>query len=142
MGNNNIVAGSLQQVTINQSGQNRKAEIRDIWIDLVLPNGKYPTFYWLDGSGVYKIVGGKSWWEPKDYSYDQLMQILMQEINKWTQDGWEIIETDLDNVWKFDYGYDETHYSWLVRNALPSLGVALHRWRRYKGALFHVRHFL
>lgn len=147
LGNNNSITnysvsvGNVQNVIINQSGINRNAEIKDVWINLALPNGTYPTFYFLDRSGAYSMLGEKTWWEPLGYSYDKLMEVLIKEINKWTNTGWEIIENDLDNLWVFDHGYNESFFTYLTRLAIPA-GTTLKHWRRYRGAQFHVRRFI
>lgn len=147
IGNNNTVTnysvsvGNTQNVIINQGGANRKAQIQDVGMNLILPNGKYPTFYWLDRSGVYSILGEKSWWEPQGYSYDILMNTLIDEINKWTNNSWEIIENDLGKLWVYDEGYHERYLTYLTRLAAP-MGTVIKHYRRYKGAQFHVRQFI
>jgi hypothetical protein len=138
---NQVSIGNIQQVVVNRGGINYSAEIRDIWIDLKLIGGEYPTFCYYDSSGLYSILGEKSWWEPVGYSYDNLLKTLMSEINYWTKTGWEVIETDLDNLWRFDTGYSETPLSRVIGLALP-FGLIYKHWKRYKGAIFHVRKFL
>ncbi len=147
IGNNNSVSnysvsvGAAQTVFINQGGVNRSAQIQDVGVSFELPTGKFPVYYWLDRSGVYSILGDKSWWDPSGYTYDLLMDTLMKEINRWTNDGWEVIENDLDNLWIYDQGYQERFVAYLTRLAVPA-GTVLKHWRRYKGAQFHVRRFL
>lgn len=147
MGNNNTVTnysvsvGNAHNVIINQGSTNRNAKIQDVGINFLLPNGKYPTFYWLDRSGAYTILGEKSWWEPQEYTYDILMNTLMDEINKWTKGGWEIIENDLGKLWACDEGYHERYLTYLTRLAVP-VGTVIKHYRRYKGAQFHVRQFI
>ncbi len=139
--NYSVSVGNVHTVVINQGGVNRSAQIKDVSIDFSLPNGRYPVFYWLDRSGLYSVLGDKTWWDPEWYSYDKLMDTLMEEINKWTNNGWEIIENDLDNLWIIDHGYSERYLTFLTRLAVP-VGTVLKHWRRYKGAQFHVRRFL
>lgn len=142
-GNHNVYIGQAQQVVLGP--QNRPAQIREVKIDLKLANGAYPTLYWmaeaespnLFSSGVPQVA--RQWWEPSNFSHDHLHQILLDQINRWSADGWELVEDNLDDVWQTEQGSQETMMSRLTNTVGISAGRIWKNYLVFYGARFHVR---
>lgn len=143
-GNYSTIVEKAQIVNIGNA-TNKSAEIREVTINLKLPDGTYPTHKWVEKAGVKEIMLHQSdkvikdYWEPAGYSGKRLREILMAEINKWTLQGWEVVETNLDNVWNSDYDSHESTGSAIM--GLIGIGVSL-TWEKkvvFYSASFHVR---
>jgi len=144
----NVNIGEAQQVTLG--GRRRSTEVREVHIDLRLSNGKYPTHFWIDKIGEMNLLFGlgesnkiiRDWWEPSDYSEEQLHQVLLQVVNRLAADGWEIIENDLEKVWITESNHRETVVSSIGDLIRLPVGISWKNWRVYRGARFHVRRIL
>lgn len=130
---------------IGTSPSSMPSEIREVKLDLQLPDGSYPTYYWIERTGPVGILRGssgkvvKKWWEPSHFSHEHLRKLLLDEINKWLAEGWELVETDLDDVWLTKHGSKETVGSTLAYMFRIPAGLSYKEWRIYYGARFRVR---
>lgn len=142
-GDHNVYVGQAQQVFLGP--QNRSAQVREVTIDLKLANGEYPTLFWMSeaedpnlfSSGTPQLA--RQWWEPSNFSHHHLKQILLTEINKWTGQGWELVEDDLDNLWETEQKAQETPMSRLTNAVGISAGRTWKSCLIFYGARFHVR---
>lgn len=143
-GNYSTVVEKASVVNIGNT-VNKGAEIREVTIDFRLPDGTYPTHKWVERAGMKEIMLHQSdkvtrdYWEPAGYSGKRLREILMEEINKWSLQGWDVVETNLDNVWVSDYDSHESAGSAIM--GMLGVGLSL-TWEKkvvYYRATFHVR---
>lgn len=140
-GDYNTIIEKAQVVNVGNN-PNRNSEIRPVKIDLRLPNGKYPTFWWIERAGPAQLMlhqsnkTTKKWWDPPEYDWNRLKQILVNEINKWEAQGWEVVENDLDKVWNTETGFRETLGSAIFASVA---GLTWENWEIHYGATFHVR---
>jgi len=139
--------GKTEQVAFGARG--RTAEIREVEINLKLPNGKYPTLFWTEKIGEASLLFGsaekritREWWEPPDFDHEQLRQLLLGEINKWIAIGWDVVENDLSKLWLTESNYQETAISSLGDLVGLPVGISWKNWRVYLGARFHIRRIL
>lgn len=142
-GTHNVYIGKATQVILGR--QHISAQIREIKIDLRLNNGDYPKLFWLEeaeprnlfADGSRKVT--REWWEPVNFNREYLRQTLLTEINSLSTIGWELIETNLDNLWQVEHNVQETFSSRLTNLVGMSVG---HTWKNTVtifGARFHVR---
>ena len=142
-GDHNVYVGQAQQVVVGP--QNRPAQIREVAIDLTLPNGEYPTLYWmaeaeepnLFSNGIPQVA--RQWWEPSNFSHNRLKRILLDEINRWTNDSWELVEDDINDLWETEQTSQETVISKLANAVGMSAGRTWKNQLVFYGARFHVR---
>lgn len=128
--------------------ENHATEIKEVEVNFLQPDGTYPKHSWIDKANSIEIMLGQNSkitnekWEPIGIDFSILKRLLLKEINKWTQQGWELIENDIDKLFISDYNSSET-----VGSALGSLlgiptGLAWNHWRIYKGARFHIKRII
>jgi len=143
-GDYSTIVEKAQVVNVGNS-PNQAREIRPVKINLQLPNGKYPTFRYIDRAGLKEIMLHQSdkvikkWWDPPEYDWERINRILMEEVNKWTAQGWEVIESDLSKLWITEYGSRES-----IGTALMSMvgipgAITWEHWVIHYRAEFHVR---
>lgn len=142
-GTHNVYIGNAGQVLLGKS--NKPTQIREVKIDLQLQNGGYPKHFWLEeaesrnlfADGQRKVA--REWWEPSNFDRDYLNKILLDEINALSSNGWELVETNLNDLWQLEHDIQETLASKLTNLVGMSVG---HAWKNSVtifGARFHVR---
>ncbi len=142
-GSHNVYIGKIERVLVGK--ENRMAEMREIKIDFSLPDGSYPTFFWIEKTSLLVVRGNKvvkEWWEPDTYNRDVLKRILLDEINKYSRMGWELVESHPDNLFLVDSDFEETLVSSIGSWLGVSLSTTWKHWRIYRGAKFHIRKYL
>lgn len=144
--NYTVNAGKVDRIIFGKD--NRMAEMREIELSFLQSDGTYPKHSWIDKKNTLEVMFGQNSktanekWEPVGFSHSVMRRLLMNEINRWTSQGWELVETDPDKLFLSDYNSAET-----VGSALGSLlgiptGLAWKHWRIYYGARFHIRKFV
>ncbi|RME55732.1 hypothetical protein D6779_12140 [Candidatus Parcubacteria bacterium] len=121
-------------------------EIREVYLDLRTPEGVYPTLRWIEKVSAAKMFLDplanpsvvKRWWEPSGYNYDKIKTELLKAINYWVARGWELIETNLDDLWDYKQERRRTLGA-MLGDFLPISGDAEEYKRIYRGAKFHIR---
>jgi hypothetical protein len=142
-GTHNVYIGKAGQVVIGS--QNTPTQMREIKIDLRFNNGEYPKLFWIEeaeprnlfADGSRKVT--REWWDPANFNRDHLRQILLAEVNSLARTGWELVETNLDDLWQVEHSVQETFSSRLTNLVGMSVG---HTWKNtitIFGARFHVR---
>ena len=145
-GTYNLYVGQAEQVVFDS--RHRPTEIREIKIDLRLNNGEYPRMFWFEEADTPNFFDDgrpqitREWWEPKNFSHDHLRKILRDEINKLSSSGWELVETDLDDLWQTKHNMQETLTSRLTNLVGMSVGRTSKHSLIIYGARFHVRHII
>ena len=132
------VGPNATAVTIHEGDvtYGRTLEIKDVYLDLKLEDGQYPTLLWVETSGGNEMVTNMHW-KPKWYSYEKMKNRLIKAINEWVGRGWELVEQDIDKLWIYKDERAETLPSLII---LGELGEVAWKHRRiYYGAQFHVR---
>lgn len=145
-GTHNVYIGNAGLVVLGES--NKPTQTREVKIDLQLHNGEYPKRFWLEeaesrnlfADGQRKIT--REWWEPSNFSRDYLNKILLNEVNTLSANGWELVETNLDNLWQTEYAVQETFASKITNLVGISMGQIWKNSLTIYGALFHVRRVL
>jgi UDP-2,3-diacylglucosamine pyrophosphatase LpxH len=143
-GTHNVYIGKAGQVLLGD--QNKPTQIREVKIDLQLQNGEYPKRFWLEevesrnlfADGRRRVT--REWWEPSNFNRDYLNKILLEEINALGSNGWELVETNLGDLWQMEHNVQETLASRLTNLVGMSIG---HTWKNsitIFGARFHMRH--
>lgn len=144
--NYTVNAGKVDRIVFGKG--NRIAEMREIELSFLQPDGTFPRHSWVDKVNTVGIMLGqnsktvKEKWEPAGINFSILRSLLVQEINQWTLQGWEIVETDLDKLFISEYNSSETTGSALGSIFRLPTGLAWNHWRIYYGARFHVRRFV
>jgi hypothetical protein len=144
--NYTVNAGKVDRIVFGKD--NRIAEMREIELSFLQPNGTFPTHSWVDKVNTVGIMLGQNSktvnekWEPAGINFSILRSLLMKEINRWTLQGWEVVETDLDRLFISEYNSSETTGSALGRILPLPTGLAWNHWRIYHGARFHIRRFV
>lgn len=144
--NYTVNAGKVDKIIFGKD--NRMAEMREIELSFLQSDGTYPKHSWIDKKNTLEVMLGQNSktanekWEPVGFSHSIMRRLLMNEINRWTSQGWELVETDPDKLFLSDYNSAET-----VGSALGGLlgiptGLAWKHWRIYYGARFHIRRFV
>lgn len=144
--NYTVNAGKVDRIVFGK--ENRVAEMREIELSFLQPNGSYPRHSWVDKDSAVGILLGQNSktvnekWEPIGINFSILRNLLMKEINRWTLQGWELVETDLDRLFVSEYDSSETAGSALGSILQLPTGRARNHWRIYFGARFHIRRFI
>lgn len=115
------------------------SEIKEVKISFEQSDGTYPSKTKKDRSGDFLGYETEWSWSPSFFNNEYIRKILMEEINKWMTDGWQLVETDLDSVYITDSNYDSTMGSKLVNFIRPLSTKTYVTTITYLGALFHVR---
>lgn len=144
--NYTVNAGKVDRIVFGTD--NRSAEIREIELIFLQSDGTYPRHSWTDKVSTVGIMLGQNSkktnekWEPAGINFSILRSLLMNEINRWTLQGWELIETDLDKLFIYEQDSSETTGSALGSMLRLPTGLAWNHWRIYHGARFHIRRFV
>ena len=132
----------IENLTIGES--TAPAEIREIILDLKQNDGTYPVLHWYEEAddGILFAKGPqvtRQWWSPESYSSEYLKGKLMDEINKWTSQAWEVIETNYDELWEVEHLYNETKMSTFTNLLGMSVGRTWKHQLTFFKAHFHIR---
>lgn len=144
--NYTVNAGKVDRIVFGKD--NRIAEMREIELSFLQSDGTFPRHSWTDKVSTVGIMLGQNSktanekWEPAGINFSILRSLLMKEINRWTLQGWEIVETDLDRLFISEYNSSETTGSALGSLLRIPTGLAWNHWRIYYGARFHIRRFV
>lgn len=144
--NYTVNAGKVDRIVFGKD--NRIAEMREIELSFLQSDGTFPRHSWVDKVSTVGIMLGQNSktanekWEPAGISFSVLRSLLMKEINRWTLQGWELVENDLDKLFISEYNSSETTGSALGRILPVPTGLAWNHWRIYYGARFHIRRFV
>jgi len=114
-----------------------KSVIREVKINFKLPNGSYPS-----ASQYYKIFSNwqSEWeWNSSHIELKTLREILIKTINKWIENGWELIDTIDDDLLLKDYYKDETPMSKIGSFLRTNWDYTYKQTWTYYGARFHVK---
>lgn len=142
-GTHNVYIGKAEQIVLGP--QNRPTRIREVKIDLRLSNGEYPKLFWLEEAEVPNLFSDglpqvtREWWEPSNFNRERLRQILLDEINRLSASGWELVENNLDDLWQVQHNVQETMISKLTNLVGISIGRTWKNSLTIYGAVFHVR---
>lgn len=144
--NYTVNAGKVDRIVFGKD--NRIAEMREIELSFLQSDGTFPRHSWVDKVSTVGIMLGqnsktaKEKWEPAGINFSVLRSLLMKEVNRWTLQGWELVENDLDKLFISEYNSSETTGSALGRILPVPTGLAWNHWRIYYGARFHIRRFV
>ena len=128
--------------------ENRTAEIREVTLSFLQPDGSFPKRSWVEKVNAIESMLGKNLqtvnekWTPSGIDMSILRGFLIKEINQWTLQGWEVLEMNFDNLFITEHGSSETMSSILGDIFLVPTGFGRNHWRIYSGARFHVRRLL
>jgi hypothetical protein len=141
-----VNVGKIDRVVFGK--ENRIAEMQEVELSFLQPDGTYPKHSWVDKANTLEIMFGQNSkianekWEPSGFNSGELRKLLMTEINRWTLKGWELVEADPEKLFLSDYNSAETIGSALGNLLKIPTGLAWNHWRIYYGARFHVRRFI
>ena len=137
-----VVIGKYVQYQV----EGKSVEVRPVYLDLKLPNGKYPTQYWKERLTANDYLADKSKailaekWEPEGYDYEVIKGMLISEINKWIIKGWQLVESDIDALWVVKEYRRYTASTDFARALFgPLVNTTWKHKRVYFGAKFHIR---
>lgn len=121
-------------------------QMREIFLDLKLPDKNYPTKRWIEkisGTGILTDQNTEiadEIWYPENYSYQKIKTMLMQEINKWAAEGWELVENEIDNFWECEIKKRKTAGAEFLGELFGAFGGLAWKYKKiYYGARFHIR---
>ena len=141
-----VNVGKIDRVIFGKD--NQVAEIQEVELSFLQPDGTYPKHSWIDKANTLNIMLGQNSkitnekWEPSGINITVLRKILLAEINRWLLKGWELVETDVEKLILSDYGSEETIGSAVGGLLKIPTGLAWRHWRIYFGARFHIRKFV
>lgn len=141
-----VNVGKAERVYIG--GSSRVAEIREVDLSFLQADGTYPKHSWIDKENIIEIMLGQNSritdekWEPRNVSYAKLRQVLMNEINKWTLKGWELVESDIEKLFIHEQKSQQTIGTAIGMLLSIPIGLAWKHWIIFYGARFHIRKYL
>lgn len=121
-------------------------QMREVYLDLKLPDNSYPTQRWIEKISASGILTDQNIeitnenWNPDNYSYGKIKDILMQEINKWSSIGWELLENEIDNLWEFEIKKRKTAGTEFLGEFIGLFGGLAWKYKKiFFGARFHIK---
>lgn len=145
--NRNSYVVYIGQVVQEQERETRKTvQMREVFLDLKLPDRSYPTKRWVEkisANGIFTDQNAEvvnEVWIPENYSYQKIKLLLMEEVSKWGAEGWVLVENEIDNLWEYEIQRRKTAGSEFSGEFLGVFGGLAWKYKKvYYGARFHIR---